>query len=79
MKMINFLIKYKKKRVNKKLYMIQIDYLKLGAKKKRKIRNSILKIDDNYREYLDNNTLFSESDYVLFEKKLKKLTSKIFA
>ena len=78
MKMINFLIKKKKKRVNKKLYLIQSDYLNLERKKKKKFRKSILKIDNIYNEYSNDNTVFSQNDYIYFEKKLKKMISIIF-
>ena len=76
--MINFLIKKKKKRINKKLYLIQSDYLNLERKKKKKFRKSILKIDHIYNEYSNNNTAFSQNDYIYFEKKLKNMISIIF-
>ena len=41
-------------------------------------RKSILKIDNIYNEYSNNNTVFSQNDYIYFEKKLKKMISKIF-
>ena len=78
MKMINFLIQKKKKRVNKKLYLIQSDFLNLSRKKRIKIRKSILKIDNCYWNYSNDNTVFSKSDYIFFEKKLKKMISRIF-
>ena len=71
MKIFNFLIKNKKKKVNEKLYLIQIEYLNFDNINKRKKRNSILKIDEKCKKYIDDNSKFSESDYNLFEKKLK--------
>ena len=45
---------------------------------KKKIRNSVLKLDDKYRDYINDNTVFSENDYSMFEKKLKQMITKIF-
>ena len=78
MKMINFLIQCKKKRVNKNLYMIQTDYLKFRKKEKKKLRKNILRMDEYYQVYLNDNTTFSENDYILFENNLKKLIKKNF-
>ena len=79
MKIFNVLIKNKKKRVNKKLYLIQIEYLNFDHIKKKKRRSSMLKIDDNCKKYIDDNSKFSESDYHLFEEKLKNTISYCFS
>ena len=79
MKIFNVLIKNKKKKVNKKLYLIQLEYLNFDNINKKKKRNSILKIDEKCKKYIDDNSKFSESDYNLFENKLKNTISYCFS
>lgn len=79
MKIFNVLIENKKRKVNKKLYLIQLEYLNFDQREKKKKRNSILKIDENCKKYIDDNSKFSESDYNLFENKLKNTISYCFS
>ena len=75
LKYTNYLNFVKKKRINKKLYEIQSDYLQFG-KRKRKRRNMLLIFDQKCYEYMNNKNIFSNSDLYLFEIKLKKLVLK---
>jgi len=76
LKYTDYLFFVKKKRVNKKLYLIQLDYLSLSKTLRNKNRQYILNLDTKFKFYINNKNCFSDSDLELFEIKLKKLIEK---